>query len=132
MRITVLIFTMVLGSVFVSQAQNKTSIEVLYFKANLSCCAARACNQLETDVEKMINDEFSDKEITFKEIKLEDETNSALIEQYNAKSQTVVLVSTKRGKTKSLDVSDIIKTYARTNDYDAFAKAMSEKIESLL
>ncbi|MDD4234683.1 MAG: hypothetical protein PHF99_01575 [Bacteroidales bacterium] len=132
MRTIVLIFAMVLGSVFVSQAQNKTAIEVLYFKASLSCCQARACNQLEADVKKLINENFNDKDIAFKEIKLDEEANKALVEQYDAKSQTVVLVSTKRGKSKSLDISDIVRDYARTNNYDAFSKAMSEKIENLL
>ena len=114
-------------------AQRKAAtVEVLYFKAQLPCCQARACNALEGDIKKTIETNFQNKNVSFREIKLNDPSNSELIKQYNAKSQTVVLLKTKRGKTKSIDVSGIVSGYTRNNDYETFQKNLTEEINKLL
>lgn len=114
-------------------AQNKdTKVEILYFKAQLSCCQAKACNALGADVQKVIDNNFKNKNVSFREIKLNETANADLIKTYNAKSQTVVLISTKKGKTNSVDVSDIVSQYAKNNDFEAFQKKLTEKISQLL
>lgn len=114
-------------------AQNKEAkVEVLYFKAQLACCKARACNALEGNVQKVVDDNFKDKNVSFKEIKLNDPANAELIKSYNAKSQTVVLVYTKKRKTSSADVSDIVAEYVKTNDFETFQKKLTEQINQLL
>lgn len=129
-NLILVLFTLLSASVF---AQNKeTKVEVLYFKAQLTCCQARACNALEVDVQKVIDNNFKNKNVSFKEIKLNDPANADLIKAYNAKSQTVVLISTKKGKTNSTDVSDIVSEYAKNNDFEAFQKKLTEKINQLL
>ena len=123
-------FTLLSVSVF---AQNKgTKVEVLYFKAQLACCQARACNTLEVDVQKVIDNNFKNNNVSFKEIKLNDSANSELIKTYNAKSQTVVLVATKKSKRISVDVSDIVSEYAKNSDFEVFQKKLSEQINQLL
>jgi len=114
-------------------AQNKEAkVEVLYFKAQLACCKAKACNAVEGNVKKVVDDNFKDKNVSFREIKLNDPANAELIKSYNAKSQTVVLVYTKKRKTSSADVSDIVTEYVKTNDLEAFQKKLTEQINQLL
>ena len=110
----------------------KNRVEVLYFKAQLPCCQGRACNNLEADVKGVIEKNFAGKAVTFKQIPLADEANKALVEKCNAKSQTVVLVTTKKKKETSVDVSDIVRKYARTGDKTAFEKELTGKINEEL
>jgi len=107
-------------------------VEVLYFKAQLACCKAAACNNLEAEVKGIIEKNFAKKAVTFKQVALADEANKALVEKYEAKSQTVVLVVTKKKKETAVDVSDIIRRYARTNDKAAFEKELTDKINESL
>jgi len=107
-------------------------VEVLYFKAALPCCKAAACNNLEAEVKGIIEKNFAKKAVTFKQVALADEANKALIEKYEAKSQTVVLVTTKKKVETSVDVSDIVRRYARTNDKAAFEKELTDKINEAL
>ena len=110
----------------------KNTVEVLYFKAQLACCKARACSLLEGDVKGVIEKNFAGKAVTFKQVALADEANRALVEKYNAKSQTVVLVSTKKKKETAVDVSDIVQKYARTGDKETFEKELTDKINAKL
>ena len=119
-------------SVITSAQSKKTSVEVMYFKANLACCKARACNALQADVDSVLIKYFSDKNIEFKVIKLADETNKDLVAKYNAKSQTVVIVSTKRKKENTVDVSDIVADYSRSRDKAKFENEMKDKINEVL
>jgi len=107
-------------------------VEVLYFKAQLACCKAAACNNLEAEVKGIIEKNFAKKAVTFKQVALADEANKALVEKYEAKSQTVVLVVTKKKKETAVDVSDIVRRYARTNDKAAFEKELTDKINESL
>jgi len=117
--------------VFFAIASYAQKCEILYFKANLPCCHARACNNLEADVKSIIDTKFKDGNVTMKVVKLGDEENKELVEKYNAKSQTVVLVSTKKKNETVVDVSDIVRNYARNNNKDEFETALIAKINEL-
>lgn len=134
MKTKLSIITLLLLFSLSSFAQKKSnSVVVLYFKAELACCKARACNQLEADVNKVIKQNFENKKVTFKEIKLNDAANQAVIDLYNAKSQTVILVATnKKNKTTSVDVSAIIAEYATNNNFESFSEKLTEEINKLL
>ena len=112
--------------------QQKKSTEVLYFKANLCKCKAGACNALQADVDSVLIKYFQDENIQFKVIKLADEANKDLVAKYNAKSQTVVIVSKKKKKENSIDVSDIVANYSRTKDKAKFEDEMKTKINEIL
>lgn len=106
----------------------KVRTEVLYFKANLACCKARACNALETNVRSIIEKYWADGSVTFRQIKLSDTTNNELIKKYNAQSQTLVIVVTKKKKETSTDISAMLREYANTNDAAKFEKELTDKI----
>ena len=111
---------------------NKKSTEVLYFKANLCKCKAGACNALQADVDSVIIKYFQNENIEFKVIKLADEANKDLVAKYNAKSQTVVIVSTKRKKENVIDVTDIVANYSKSKDKEKFEAEMKDKINEIL
>lgn len=114
-------------------AQEKAeSVEVLYFKAQLACCRAKACDALEKDVQKAVETNFKAQGVTFKEIKIEDPNNADLIKKYNARSQTVVIVSNNRSDDNALDVSQLVARFSRNRDYAAFETQISEKINQML
>jgi hypothetical protein len=103
-KIILLFAVIMLSGMMVSAQSNKGTVEVLYFKANLACCKARACNALEGDIQAIITKNFTDGSVVFRQIKLADTTNKALIDKYNAKSQTVVIVKGKKKKEIRKDV----------------------------
>ena len=111
---------------------NKKSTEVLYFKANLCKCKAGACNALQADVDSVIVKYFQDENIEFKVIKLADAANKELVARFNAKSQTVVIISKKKKKENVIDVSAIVANYSKTKDKAKFEAAMKAKINESL
>jgi hypothetical protein len=106
--------------------------EVLYFKADLPCCQATACNNLETTVKSAVEANFSKGDVVFTTIKLSDPANKALIEKHQAKSQTVILVCKKNNKETVTDISNLVRSYARTNDKAEFEKELLTSIKSSL
>lgn len=90
--------------------------EVLYFKANLACCAARACATVEKDVKATVEKNFTKDKVVFKQVKLDDPANKALVDKHNAKSQTVVMVVKKRRGETVIDLTDIVRKYSRNNN----------------
>lgn len=88
-----------------SQSKNK-SVEVLYFKAKQCACKTRACNALENKLKTIIEEDFPDKNIEFKQVWLNEKENEALIEKYHAKAQTVIMVKTKRKKEWITDLTE--------------------------
>lgn len=102
--------------------------EVLYFKANLSCCQARSCNELEGYVKALIMENFSGDEVSFRAVKLADKDSKPLVDKYDAKSQTVIIVS----NGKSLDISDLVSTYSKNRDRKKAKQAIIDKINSML
>jgi hypothetical protein len=126
----ILLFIFIVNVVF---AQNKhVKIEVIYFKAQLQCCQAKTCNVLEADVQKVIDNNFKGENVFFKEIKLNDSENASIIEKYNAKSQTVILLKTTKEKRTYIDVSDILTEYKNSNNFDVFQNSLTDKIKQLL
>ncbi|MFW5793164.1 MAG: hypothetical protein ACOCWC_02690 [Bacteroidota bacterium] len=114
--------------IFIGLSAFSQQSEVLYFKANLPCCPAKACNILEAEIKEIIENNYSDNEIVFKTIKIADSNNSELIKKYNAKSQTVVIVSNET----TVDVSDIVKSYTRKKDKVEFESKLLAKINKSL
>ena len=129
MKKLLVISVTILMTLTVLAASPKKGVEVLYFKAQLSCCQARACNTLENDIKTLIAANFDASKVTFTEVLLADAKNKALIEEYKAKSQTVVVVNAKKKKT--MDVSDLVRTYLRNGDKATFEKELIQKIKSL-
>lgn len=112
---------------------NKNKVEVLYFKANLACCKAKACNALQADVDSVLIKYFSSKKnIEFKVIALADEANKELVTKYNAKSQTVIIVKKKGKKETSSDVSAIVQNYTMNRNKEKFENELKNKINEIL
>lgn len=126
-QLVILMIALLAGTTVFAQT-NKKSIEVLYFKANLACCKAKACNALEADIQAMIQKNFPDGNVIFKEIKLAEDTNKVLVEKYKAQSQTVVLVKKKGKKELSGDISDIVKQYLLDKNMEQFETAFVQEI----
>ena len=129
MKKLLVISVTILMTLTVLASSPKKRVEVLYFKAQLSCCQARACNTLENDIKTLIAANFDTSKVTFTEVLLADAKNKALVEQYKAKSQTVVVVNAKKKKT--MDVSDLVRTYLRNGDKATFEKELIQKIKNL-
>ena len=110
-----------------SQSNNK-SIEILYFKAKQCACKAKTCNALESDVKSVIDKNFSDKNIEFKRIWLKDTLNKALIEKFNAKPQTIVMVEKKRKKETITDLTEIVHNYSIKRNKEEFEVELQAKI----
>ncbi|MBS4012667.1 MAG: hypothetical protein KGZ97_02745 [Bacteroidetes bacterium] len=106
--------------------------EVLYFKANLACCPARACSELEGEVKQIIESNFSADKVTFKAVMISDEQNKDLVEKHNAKSQTVVIVAKKKKNETVIDVSDIIRDYNRNKSKEELKTKLIAKINDSL
>ena len=47
-------------------SQKETSAVVLYFKADLACCKARACAAVENDVKTIVENNFKEGNVVFK------------------------------------------------------------------
>ena len=112
--------------------KSKENVEVLYFKANLCPCKARACTALQTDVDSVLKKNFAKENIQFKVIQLTDEANKGLVAKYKAESQTVVIVKTKGKKETATDLSVIVKDYAMKQDKEKFETELKEKISESL
>jgi hypothetical protein len=133
MKKTIFLLTIAILSGMMLYAQSKkSSIEVLYFKANLACCKAKACNQLEADIQNLITKNYPKGNVVFKEIKLADAANKELIDKYNAKSQTVIIVKKTKKKESFSDVSDMVQKYMISQDKAGFEKDLTAKINESL
>ena len=134
MRNVVLLFVvalMIFSGTAYSQSSNK-SIEILYFKAKQCACKAKTCNALESDIKSVIDKNFSDKNMEFKRVWLKDTLNKALIEKFNAKPQTLVMVEKKRKKETITDLTEIVYNYSKNRDKEEFEVELQAKIEENL
>jgi len=127
-----LLLSFVVMAATASAKGKKDAIEVLYFKANLACCKARACNALEGKVKEIVDKTWSDGSVTFRQVKLSDTTNKELVSKYNAQSQTLILVKTGKKKSTSMDISGILQDYAKTNDAQKFETELTARINELI
>ncbi len=105
------------------------NVEVLYFKANLACCHARACNHLENQIKQVVEENFDKNQVKFKTIRLIDRHNAELVEKYNARSQTVIIVNS---EDNSIDASQMVLNFRRTRNSAEFEKDFVEAISRLL
>ncbi|NCA77722.1 MAG: hypothetical protein EOM90_15425 [Alphaproteobacteria bacterium] len=127
-----LLLSFIIMAASTSAKDNKNVIEVLYFKANLACCKAKACNSLEAKVKEIVEKSWTDGSVSFRQVKLSDTTNTDLIKKYNAQSQTLVLVKSSKKKSTSVDVSGILQDYAKTNDAQKFETELTARINELI
>jgi len=105
-------------------SQKGTTAVLMYFKADLACCKARACAAIENDVKTIVEKNFTNGNVVFKEVKISDPENAALVEQYKAQSQTVILVVNRKKKISSAEATSILKTYQQNGDKAAFEEAL--------
>ena len=110
---------------FAVQAQK---VEVLYFKADLPCCPGRACDQVESLIKEIVESNYGDKGVVFKQVKISDEVNKSLVEKHKARSQTVVVVSGNRAS----DASQIITAYSRTRNRANLEKDLKALIDEFI
>ncbi len=130
--IFVLLLAIMAGTATTFAQQKKGGIEVLYFKANLACCKAKACNTLEAQVKGIVEKNWVDGSVKFRQVKLTDTTNNELITRYNAQSQTLIIEKTKRKKVTSADASGILQDYAKTNDVAKFEKEIVARVNEVI
>lgn len=100
----------------------------MYFKAELACCKARACAALENDLKTIVENNFTNGNVVFKEVKLSDPENASLVEQYKAQSQTVIIVVNKKKKFSSVDATNLVKDYVKSQDKAGFETAFVKLI----
>lgn len=127
-----LMLAFVVMTTIATAREKKSSIEVLYFKANLACCKARACNALEGKVKEIVDKNWADGSVTFRQVKLNDSTNTDLVKKYRAQSQSLILVRTNKKKEASLDISAILQEYAKTNDAQKFETEFTAKVNEFI
>jgi len=130
---SLLVLAVLLASGNALHAQGKKSTtEVFYFKANLACCKARACNALEADVQRIIEQNFPNGEVSFTEVKLADPENAELVERFGAGSQTLIVISQKKKKENVADLSDVLKQYNRNLNIKILETELVEQIKTTM
>lgn len=129
MKKNIILFAFIMLSVFSLSAQSKKgNTEVLYFKANLCACKAKACTAAGNDIKTIIEKCYPDKSVTFREVALADSANKKIVIKYNAQSQSLIIVKKKKKSETFLDVSDIVKEYSQKQDKVALEQALKSKI----
>ncbi|MFW5852155.1 MAG: hypothetical protein ACOCWB_08025 [Bacteroidota bacterium] len=122
-------FLAISGIAFSQSAQT----EVLYFKADLPCCPARACNLLENNLQSLIEKNVPSEKVAFRVVKLSDTTHAEIVEHFDAKSQTVIIVKDRfLLKDVEIDISDIVAQYARSRNKEEIETEIVQKIQSVL
>lgn len=117
---------------FIGLTASAQKAEVMYFKADLACCKATACNTLESDVKAVIENHFKTGDVQFTSVKISDQENKQLIDKYQAKSQTVVVVSKSKKSETVVDVSDIVRNYSRNRDKANLEKELLAKVSECM
>ena len=129
MKKTLAIFILTLLAGLSASAQKA---EVMYFKADLACCRAKACDDIESEVKAVIESNFKNGDVKFSTVRISDEANKGLIEKHNAKSQTVVLVAkNKKGETAE-NITDIVQNYSRFRDKALLEKELLAKVSECI
>lgn len=122
-KLSILVFLLSTSTIFSQKA------EVLYFKANLSCCQARACNNLENQVKGVVESNYTSDEVVFKSIRIANEENAELVEKFNAKSQSVIVLNSNNDY--SYDASDMVKQLRTNGDVEAFEEIFIPKVNEV-
>jgi hypothetical protein len=127
-----IVFVFAVMLAFSGFTQKNSSCVVMYFKADLACCKARACAALENDVKSVVEKNFTNGNVVFKEVKLSDPDNASLVEQYKAQSQTVIIVTNKKKKFTSVDATPLVKDFVKSQDKTGFETAFVKLISDSL
>lgn len=122
------LFAMAFMTLVLGLSASAQTMEVLYFKADLACCRARACDALESNLKSIIESNFKDDNIQFTTVKISDAANKALVEKYNAGSQTVIVVTTHRRNETITNITDIVRNYSRNRDRENFEKELLTRL----
>ncbi len=122
------VFVIVLMTVVLGITASAQKMEVLYFKADLACCRAKACDDMESVLRSIIENKFKEDNITFTSVRISDTGNKELVKKFNAGSQTVVLVTTRGNNQTSTDLSDVVKTYSRSRNKVVFEQDVLARI----
>jgi len=125
----VFLLAVVLSAGFVFSQSKSAKAVVMYFKADLACCHARACGSLENDVKAVVENNFKDGNVIFRSIKISDPDNASLVEQYQAKSQTVMVVVSKKKQVSSVDATSLVADYARSRNKESFETAFVKLVK---
>ncbi len=125
-------FFILIAFVLMAGITNAQKVEVLYFKANLACCHARACNQLESQVKSVIEKNYQNGDVVFITVPIGIAENQELVDKYNASSQSVVIVSKKRRKETITDATAIVRDFRRTRNMEAFEQSLTQEINKVL
>lgn len=129
-KLNVMIFVALMAFAATSHGQKA---EMLYFKANLPCCKAKSCNLLENNLKSIVENNFSNDDVTFRRVTIANAKNKELVNKYNAKSQSVIIVVNKMiGKDKSFNLSDMVTRYQRSRNKKEVEKEIVDKINSVL
>ncbi|HNW70169.1 MAG TPA: hypothetical protein PKI01_07195 [Bacteroidales bacterium] len=126
-----LAFIIISASALFAQS-TKGKAEVLYFKANLACCKAKACNALEADIKGIVEKNYPKGNVVFKEVKIAEESNKPLVDKYQAGSQTVIIINKKKKKEASINVSDLVRNYLKNQDKVTLETELIAKIDGML
>ncbi|HOU27338.1 MAG TPA: hypothetical protein PLD76_04720 [Paludibacteraceae bacterium] len=130
MKKTLILAVLALMSVTVVVAQKA---EVLYFKADMPCCKARACNNLEADIKAVVEKNYPKGDVVFKQVRIADEANKALVEKHQAKAQTIVIVGKKKKKKQqAIDVSEVVRGCVRSGDKTQLETKLVEAINKAI
>lgn len=58
---------------------NAQTIELVYFKANLPCCHARSCNQLENQIKSIVETKYDKENLAFRTVRITNPDNEELV-----------------------------------------------------
>jgi hypothetical protein len=105
---------------------------VLYFKADLGCCQATACNALEKDIREIIEKHYGTPAVVFQVVRIADTENQAMVAQYKAGSQSVIFVAQNGGKELATDVSDTVRKYVRHRDKNKLEQELLAEMKKVL
>ena len=95
----------------------------------MACCKARACAAVENDVKTIVENNFKECNVVFKSVRIADPENASLVEQYNAQSQTVIIVVQKKKKFTSVDATLLVREFIQKQDKPAFETAFVKMIQ---
>lgn len=123
-----LLFLVITGLLFSGQLHSQ-NVEVLYFRADLGCCQARACQFFSGQVKEAVEQNYDNNKVAFRVVRISNPDNSDLVQEHNARSMSLVVVNTANGKSE--DVSEAMAEYRRNRDMDKLEEALINAINQV-
>ncbi len=121
-----IVFFILAGLLFAGQAKAQ-NVEVLYFRADLGCCQARACEFFSGQVKEAMEQNYNSKDVVFRVVRIASPDNADLVKAHNARSMSLVVVNSANGKSK--DMSHALAEYRRDRDMDKLEAAIAEAVD---